>query len=97
MASKAKRHISPPGVGDRPRCVRWTSAQAVAVQRQILADSGQDPGQVPDVPFRFIKLQEFRMLLGLSTASIYRAMAAGKIPRPVVIDGLTRSEQSVIA
>jgi predicted DNA-binding transcriptional regulator AlpA len=63
----------------------------VNVQRQMLIDAGHDPAVVPDVPFRFLKLRDVRELLGLSTASVYRGMAAGKIPRPIVIDGVTGS------
>jgi predicted DNA-binding transcriptional regulator AlpA len=89
MDSKFKQQLSPPGVGIRPRSVRWTSTQIVEVQRQILRAAGHDPAIVPDMPFRFLTQREVRELLGLSTASIYRGMAAGKIPRPITIDGIT--------
>jgi predicted DNA-binding transcriptional regulator AlpA len=69
--------------------VRWTSTQIVEVQRQILIAAGHDPAVVQDIPFRFLTQREVRELLGLSTASIYRGMAAGKIPRPITIDGIT--------
>ncbi len=93
MGGKAQRSSNSPGNGLRPRCVRWTSIQIVQVQRQMLIAAGQDPSVVPDEPFRFIKLPEVRERLGLSTASIYRAMAAGKIPRPIAIDGLTTANR----
>jgi predicted DNA-binding transcriptional regulator AlpA len=51
--------------------------------------AGHDPAIVPDMPFRFLTQRDVRELLGLSTASIYRGMAAGKIPRPIIIDGIT--------
>jgi len=88
MGRKSKR-LSPPGRGDRPRSVRWTTSQIVDTQRKILIAAGQDPMVVPELPFRFLTQREVREMLGLSTASIYRGMAAGKIPRPIVIDGIT--------
>ncbi len=78
-----------PGAGDRPRTVRWTSPAIVEWQRQQLRDSGQDPAIVPDEPFRFIALKELRLKLSLSPATIYRAMAAGKFPRPITLNHLT--------
>jgi len=90
MVSKLQRQQNSPGSGIRPRAVRWTSTQIVEVQRQILSSAGHDPALVPDmVPFRFLGQREVRELLGLSTASIYRGIAAGKIPRPITIDGIT--------
>jgi predicted DNA-binding transcriptional regulator AlpA len=65
----------------------------VEVQRQILIAAGHDPAAVPDIPFRFLTQREVRELLGLSTASIYRGMAAGKIPRPITIDGITTARR----
>ena len=69
--------------------VRWSSADIAELQRSLLRQAGLDPGQVPDPPFRLLKLADVRERLGLCTASIYRGMAAGKIPRPIVVDGIT--------
>ena len=77
------------GAGERSRTVRWTSPAIVEWQRQQLRYSGQDPAIVPDEPFRFIALKELRLKLSLSPATIYRAMAAGKFPRPVTLGHLT--------
>ena len=71
--------------------VRWSSADIAELQRGILRQAGLDPAQVPEVSFRFLTLRDVREQLGLSTASIYRGMAAGKIPRPIVVDGITGS------
>jgi predicted DNA-binding transcriptional regulator AlpA len=76
---------------DRSRCVRWKSPDITQKQREILRDAGQDPSVVPDEPFRFLALPEVRARFSLSTSSIYRAMAAGKFPRPVSLDHLTRA------
>jgi predicted DNA-binding transcriptional regulator AlpA len=69
--------------------VRWTTAQIIEVQRQVLIANGKDPSVVPDEPFRFLQLREVKSRVGLGTTSIYKAMAAGKFPRPVRLDGLT--------
>jgi predicted DNA-binding transcriptional regulator AlpA len=81
--------------GNRTPLVRWTSPQVIEFQRQILRDGGQDPSLIPDEPFRFIALPELRSRLSLSTTTIYRAMAAGKLPRPVKLNGLTVAAASV--
>jgi hypothetical protein len=70
--------------------VRWNSAQIAALQRQILIAAGHDPSVVADTPFKFLTLHHVKERLGLSTASIYRGMAAGKIPRPIPFDEITR-------
>jgi hypothetical protein len=44
------------------------------------------PGPIPSTG-------EIRTLLGLSTSSIYRGIAAGKIPRPISLDGLLVPDQ----
>jgi predicted DNA-binding transcriptional regulator AlpA len=82
------------GGGNRAQLVRWTTSQIIEFQRRILRDGGQDPGLIPDEPFRFIALPELRSRLSLSTTTIYRAMAAGKLPRPVTLDGLTTVSNS---
>ena len=70
--------------------VRRNSAQIAELQRQILIAAGHDPSVVVDTPFQFLTLHIVKERLGLSTASIYRGMAAGKIPRPIPIDGITQ-------
>ncbi len=90
MSRKAKHQKSAPGTGYRPRMVRWNSAQIEALQRQMLIAAGHDPSVVAHMPFRFLTLREVKELLGLSTASIYRGMAAGNIPRPIPYDGITQ-------
>lgn len=84
-----------PGGGIRPRTSRWASPDIAALQRRILIDAGQPAAAalVPDVPVRFLPLAEVRTLLGLSTSSIYRGIAAGKIPRPISLDGLLVPDQ----
>lgn len=84
----------PPGRGEIPRMVRWTTQQMVEVQRQILISAGQDPAQVPDVPFRFVTLKEFCAGLGLSVSTVYRGITAGKIPRPVNFERMTNRSTS---
>ena len=74
---------------NRPRTVRWNSVAIIEWQRQQLRDGGQDPTIVPDEPFRFIALKELRVRLSLSPATIYRAMAVGKFPRPIALNHLT--------
>lgn len=91
MNRESGKRLSPPGAGARPRMVRWSSAEIAELQRSILRQAGLDPAQVPEVSFRFLTLRDVRERLGLSTASIYRGMAAGKIPRPIVVDGITGS------
>jgi predicted DNA-binding transcriptional regulator AlpA len=88
MVSKKLKFTRVPS-GDRPRCVRWTTAAIAEWQRKLLRDGGQDPSIVPDEPFRFLALPEVKSRVGLSTSSIYRAMAAGTFPRPVPIDNVT--------
>ena len=95
MSRKAKQQMSAPGTEDRARMVRWNSVQIEALQRQILIAAGHDPSVVPPMPFRFLTLHKVKELLGLSTASIYRGMVAGKIPRPIKIDGITRRTDKV--
>jgi hypothetical protein len=77
------------GGGNREQMVRWTTLQVVEAQRRILRENGQDPALVPDEKFRFIDLKEVKARLGVGTTTVYRAMAAGKFPRPVKFDGLT--------
>jgi len=53
-----------------------------------LEEAGQDPSQVPDVPFRYLTMKEVREALGLSESSMYRAMAVGKIPKPISLENM---------
>jgi predicted DNA-binding transcriptional regulator AlpA len=82
-----RKKVSP----NRPRCVRWTNVSIIEWQRELLRAAGRDPSVVLDEPFRFLALPEVRARVGLSTSSVYRAMAAEKFPRPVPLDNLTRA------
>lgn len=83
--------------GRRPRCVRWTTTQIVEIQRKVAAANGLDPAAIPDEPMRFIDLKEVCARLSLSPASVYRAIGAGKMPKPLILDGLTRREEASVA
>lgn len=72
------------------RAVRWPSTQIVEFQRSVLRDAGQNPAMVPDEPFRMLRIAEVEERLGIGEASIYRAMRAGKFPRPVTLDYLMK-------
>ncbi len=76
--------------------VRWTTVQIAELQRQMLIADGKDPSIVPDEAFRFLTLKEVKSRLGLSTATIYRAMAMpdARFPRPVKIGSFSAPPQA---
>ena len=84
MAIKASSSVTA-----SPTMVRWTTAQIIEFQRKVLREAGQDPSLVPDEPFRFLALKDVKTRLSLSTTTIYRAMRAGKFPRPVALDNVS--------
>lgn len=73
-----------------PRAVRWPSTKILEFQRNVLRDAGADPSEIRDEPYRLLRLTEVAQKVGLSEASIYRAMRAGKFPRPVTLDYLMK-------
>jgi predicted DNA-binding transcriptional regulator AlpA len=81
-----------PAAATAPRAIRFLSNEITEVQRRILREAGKDPNAIPDVPFRYMKMSEVGEALGLSTSSLYRAIAAGKIPKPVSLEGLMQSD-----
>ena len=69
------------------RAVAWPSPVIVRVMREFIIAAGGDPIDIPEItPARFLRLPEVRQLMGISTSSLYRMMAAGEFPRPVPID-----------
>jgi predicted DNA-binding transcriptional regulator AlpA len=64
----------------------WTSTQLAAWARAQLIAQGLDGSEVPNEPFRFIRLKEVVKRTGLSRATIYRRVADGKFPKPVSLN-----------
>jgi hypothetical protein len=62
--------------------------------RAQVAAAGGDPSIVPDEPFHFIRLKELTRRVGLGHSSIYRKMAAGEFPRPVLLGGANSPERA---
>ena len=75
-------------IGDmnRARSVGWPSSAIEDYQRGLIAAAGQDPRQVPNEPFRIMRLPEVRQRVALSTSTIYRGISDGTFPRPIPID-----------
>ncbi|HEX4242515.1 MAG TPA: AlpA family phage regulatory protein [Steroidobacteraceae bacterium] len=69
------------------RAVAWNSAAVIAWMRARMAAAGADPAAITDEPVRFMRLPEVRERVGLSTATVYRLVAADKFPKPFAIDG----------
>ena len=79
-----KRTRKKPNVA-QPRAVGFSSVDVVAYQRARIAEAGGDPKQVPDEPFRFLRLPEVVSRIGLSRSSIYRQIAEKTFPKPYVL------------
>ena len=85
-------------IARRARAVAWTNASIIEWQRRRLAEAGHDPTSVPDEPcFRFLRLPEVLKRTGLSTSSLYRAIAADQFPPGVPIDRIVTPSQSQAA
>jgi predicted DNA-binding transcriptional regulator AlpA len=69
----------------QPRAVGFASVDIVAYQRARIAEAGGDPAQVPDEPFRFLRLPEVVNRIGLSRSSIYRGISEKTFPAPYVL------------
>jgi predicted DNA-binding transcriptional regulator AlpA len=73
-------------LAESPRAVRWPSPAVVNWLRDRVVAANGDSSQIPDMPFRFLKLAAVREMTGLSTSTLYRMMAAGEFPRAVPVD-----------
>lgn len=81
-------------IGGRPlRAVAWTSTSITGWLRDCLTAAGQNPGEAPDEPFRFLRLPDVKARVGLSTSTIYRKVAAKEFPAPVPLDGTSVTDK----
>lgn len=76
----------------KARAVGWPSSTVLAWMRQQLVSVGGDANAIPDEPFRYWRLKEVTLRVGLSRSSIYRQISEGLFPRPVPLRGGITSE-----
>lgn len=71
-----------------PRAVAWPNTAIVIWMRDCLVAAGADPNLIPDnEPPRLLRLKEVEARCGLRRSSIYRKVAEGTFPRPILISG----------
>jgi predicted DNA-binding transcriptional regulator AlpA len=69
------------------RAVAWWSDDVTAWMQACLHGSGRDVAVHFDGPACFLKLREVQRLTGLSRSSLYRKIANGSFPRPILLNG----------
>lgn len=82
-----KQPIRSTGKIQPSRAVAWTTTSLTQWMRALIVASGGNPSEVPDEPFRLVRMTEVAGRVGLHPATIYRRIAAGTFPSPIALGG----------
>jgi predicted DNA-binding transcriptional regulator AlpA len=75
-----------PNLQAAPRAVAIPSPAVLKVLRNLVSTAGGDPSSVPDMQYKLMRPAEIIDMLAISSATFYRMIGDGTLPRPIPID-----------
>ena len=65
----------------------WPSPVIINWLRERIAESGNDPSVVPEMPFRILRTVEVLRMTGYSRSGLIRKIKLGRFPKPTLLRG----------